>query len=245
MILTQSQGAQLRSVCSEPGFVALREKDENVFWLSHTASQPASQQPAGESECWEEQEALAKPRAPIVFLPGDLSRNLYLDLIVNLGVWNLRTVGILSQCSYFDVGFTICPPDRAPCGGGVRKTNGLRKCVWSKITWVLQQWFRMLLPSLYEPRPSSQRGWPMKPWDSARALQVCSENPDKFILGELRSSVLKIYGDVLCSKTHAFSRNNLHFALTWYNYPVFLSRVQYCHVFELAEHLCYTRSSAH
>lgn len=25
----------------------------------------------------------------------------------------------------------------------------------------------------------------MKPWDSARALQVCGENPDKFILGEL------------------------------------------------------------
>lgn len=25
----------------------------------------------------------------------------------------------------------------------------------------------------------------MKPWDSARALQVCGENPDKFILWEL------------------------------------------------------------
>lgn len=30
----------------------------------------------------------------------------------------------------------------------------------------------------------------MKPWDSARALQVCGENPDKFILGELNISVL-------------------------------------------------------
>lgn len=44
----------------------------------------------------------------------------------------------------------------------------------SKITRVPQQYFfRMLLPSLYEPCLSSQRGWPMKPWDSARALQVC------------------------------------------------------------------------
>lgn len=30
----------------------------------------------------------------------------------------------------------------------------------------------------------------MKPWDSARALQVCGEHPDKFILGELNISVL-------------------------------------------------------
>lgn len=30
----------------------------------------------------------------------------------------------------------------------------------------------------------------MKPWDSARALQVCGEKPDKFILGELNISVL-------------------------------------------------------
>lgn len=30
----------------------------------------------------------------------------------------------------------------------------------------------------------------MKPWDSARALQVCGENRDKFILGALNISVL-------------------------------------------------------
>lgn len=30
----------------------------------------------------------------------------------------------------------------------------------------------------------------MKPWDSARALQVCGENPKKFIFGELNISVL-------------------------------------------------------
>ncbi len=30
----------------------------------------------------------------------------------------------------------------------------------------------------------------MKPWDSARALQVCGENPDKFILEHLNISVL-------------------------------------------------------
>ena len=30
----------------------------------------------------------------------------------------------------------------------------------------------------------------MKPWDSARALQVCGENPVRFILGELKIFVL-------------------------------------------------------
>lgn len=34
----------------------------------------------------------------------------------------------------------------------------------------------------------------MKPWDSARALQVCGENPDQFILGELNISVLHADG---------------------------------------------------
>lgn len=51
----------------------------------------------------------------------------------------------------------------------------------------------------------------MKPWDSARALQVCGENPDKFILGELNISVLDSDG-VLCDfreyKGDNFSRVN-------------------------------------
>lgn len=74
-----------------------------------------------------------------------------------------------------------------PCSVGLwskDKTCFKQMCIpWSKITRVPQQYFRMLLPSLYEPCPSSQRGWPMKPWDSARALQVCGENRDKFIFG--------------------------------------------------------------
>lgn len=46
----------------------------------------------------------------------------------------------------------------------------------------------MLLPSFYEPCPSSQRGWPMKPWDSARALQVCGETLTNLFLGGLNIS---------------------------------------------------------
>lgn len=36
----------------------------------------------------------------------------------------------------------------------------------------------------------------MKPWDSARALQVCGQNHDKFILGELSISGLHLDGVV-------------------------------------------------
>lgn len=43
---------------------------------------------------------------------------------------------ILSQQFFFDVGFTICLPNRTPCGSGVRTKNDLSKCVFldQKIT---------------------------------------------------------------------------------------------------------------
>lgn len=163
-------------------------------WGACSLAEPHSQQPAEECECWAAQGTLAPPRTLSLFplagsWPGASSRNLYLDLIMNWGVWNQHTVEILSQhflflffFFFFDVGFNNM---------STWPYSLWQMCIpWSKITWVPQQYFRMLLPSLYEPCPSSQRGWPMKPWDSARALQVCGEHPDKFILGELNISVL-------------------------------------------------------
>lgn len=160
-------------------------------WEARSLAEPHSQQPAEECECWAAQGTLAPPRTLSLFpltesLPGALSRNLYLDLIMNWGVWNQHTVEILSQHFFFWC--RIYNMSTWPYSLWLwSKDEKLFKqmCIpWSKITWVPQQYFRMLLPSLYEPCPSSQRGWPMKPWDSARALQVCGENPDKFILWE-------------------------------------------------------------
>lgn len=51
----------------------------------------------------------------------------------------------------------------------------------------------------------------MKPWDSARALQVCGENPDRFILGELSISVLHpdgVVSDFRMSDGDIFNRVN-------------------------------------
>lgn len=51
----------------------------------------------------------------------------------------------------------------------------------------------------------------MKPWDSARALQVCGENRDTFILGELNISVLHPDGVMSDFRKHdgdSFSRVN-------------------------------------
>lgn len=83
---------------------------------------------------WAAQGALVPPRTLSLFpladsLPGALSRNLNLDFIMNWGVWNQHTVESLSQ-RFFDVGFTICLPDRTPCGCGVRTKYDLSKCLF-------------------------------------------------------------------------------------------------------------------
>lgn len=199
----QSQNAHLSSVGSEPGFTALRD-ERHVLWRSRTATSLLKSVNAGQHrEHWHHQGHWAFFHWQTAYL------ELYQGIHTWIWLW-IEEFGISTlwksqaNVSFFDVGFTICLPDRTPCGSGVRRRKLFEQmCIpWSKITWVPQQYFRMLLPSLYEPCPSSQRGWPMKPWDSARALQVCGENPDKFILGELNFSVLHRDGVIADFRTN-------------------------------------------
>lgn len=206
----QSQEAHLPSVGSEPGFTAFRD-EKHVLWLSRTSSSLLKSVNVGSTGST----GTTKDTEPFSF-----GRQLTWSFIKEskLGFYyELRSLES-AHCGKPKPTFLWCRiynmstwPYSVWLWSKDETWFKQMSIPWSKITRVPQQYFRMLLPSLYEPCPSSQRGWPMKPWDSARALQVCGENPDRFILGELSISVLHpdgVVSDFRISDGDIFNRVN-------------------------------------